>query len=832
MSETVTIYLDDKPCAVPKGANLVDAAKMHGVDIPVFCYHPKLKPAGKCRMCLVELGAEQRDRATSAPVLDSEGHPVVRWHPKLATACTTTTAEGMHVRTLSALVARGRKDVLEFLLTSHPLDCPTCDKGGECLLQDLTVRHGPAVSRFLFTEQQLLDKHVPLGEQIWLDQERCIQCARCVRYCEDIVDDPVLDFYQRGRRLQIISVSEPGFDSKFSGNTTDLCPVGALTTADFRFGARPWELTNTPSICAHCPVGCNITLGTRPDRAAAGKRIIKRVMPRQNEQVNEIWICDKGRFGHHFAHAADRLTAPLLRQNGALETVGWNFALDAAANALRDAGDQIGALAGPMLSNEDLWALRNLLAGCGASAPGVWPAEMAGGDLPAEFGLPSGSNFGDMGAETCFVVLATDLEEEAPMWWHRVKTAVDRGAALVVLNGRATKLDRYTPHVVHYKYGTARAAFDALVRRAVDFRRIPHIEGAEAWHAAFADVAPGNKAAGAAIKAAENLVCIIGTEGLGHAAHEALLQAAANLLTANGHVGKVNNGLLAVWPGANTQGALDMGFAPEHTARILHTLDRFKVLVIAGADPLRDDMATAEALRTYKENGGVIIMTTMFMTATAALADVVLPRLSFAEREGTFTSGERRIQCFSRAIEPRGGARPDWQTFSKIGVSLGQGPLKYSAAALRAEIAQHLPHYAEARSDNAQWPTIAERPGYTPRLRVPAPQAPLAAAEDTLLIVPVRLLYDRGIAFYKTALVHARTPTPYVVLHAEDAQARDIQDGAMVRISVAGCSIRAHARVMTEPDVPKGAALLPMDLDEAATLTRTVALGSVSRQET
>ena len=212
----------------------------------------------------------------------------------------------------------GRKEILEFLLTSHPLDCPICDKGGECPLQNLTMGYGPGRVRFLFDEKMHLAKHVPLGELIYLDRERCIQCGRCVRFQDDIADDPVIGFYQRGRSLEIVTFSEPGFDSYFSGNTTDICPVGALTTADFRFGARPWELKQPPRSARTARWAATLTLNVRREAALGGKLVVKRVMPRQNEAVNEIWICDKGRFGYHYAESKERLTQPLVRKNGEL----------------------------------------------------------------------------------------------------------------------------------------------------------------------------------------------------------------------------------------------------------------------------------------------------------------------------------------------------------------------------------------------------------------------------------------------------------------------------------------------------------------------------------
>ncbi len=331
MADLVKLTIDSVDVSVPKGTLIVDAAKRIRNDIPVFCYHPKLKPVGMCRMCLVEVGRPQRDRATGQILLDDQNRPKIGFGPKLETACTTPVEEGMVVIGANQKVTEARDDIIEFLLTSHPLDCPICDKGGECPLQNLTLRHGPGVSRFLFSEKQKLDKHVPLGQPddalIFLDRERCIQCARCTRFQDEVADDHVLGFYERGRKLEIVSFSDPGFDSKWSGNTTDICPVGALTTADFRFGARPWELSAAASVCPHCPVGCNLTFNTRREAASGGQHVIKRVMPRQNEAVNEIWICDKGRFGHHFVASPDRLRTPLVRKEGALKEATWDEAL-------------------------------------------------------------------------------------------------------------------------------------------------------------------------------------------------------------------------------------------------------------------------------------------------------------------------------------------------------------------------------------------------------------------------------------------------------------------------------------------------------------------------
>jgi NADH-quinone oxidoreductase subunit G len=388
MSELVTLTIDGVDVSVPKGTVVADAAKRIGNDIPVFCYHPKMKPVGMCRMCLVEVGLPVRDRQTGELQTGEDGKPQIRFFPTLQTGCTVAVSEGMVVRTTTDVVSDARDDIIEFLLTSHPLDCPVCDKGGECPLQNLTLRYGPGATRFAYEDKLKQAKHVPLGDLIFLDRERCILCARCTRFQDEIVGDPVIAFHNRGRYLEIVTMSEPGFDSYWSGNTTDICPVGALTTADFRFGARPWEMTPVASLCSHCPVGCNTTMSTRQEAKSGGRTVVKRIMPRQNEQVNEIWICDKGRFVHHFAASDQRLTKPLVRQNGKLMETSWEEALDLVAGRLQVAKEAVAGLANDRLSNEDLFMFQKLFrSGLGSNNLDLVNNRLAGGDVVAKVGI-------------------------------------------------------------------------------------------------------------------------------------------------------------------------------------------------------------------------------------------------------------------------------------------------------------------------------------------------------------------------------------------------------------------------------------------------------------
>ncbi len=263
------------------------------------------------------------------------------------------------------------------------------------------------------TTNSISAKSIPLGDLIYLDRERCVQCARCVRFQDEYAGEAVLGFYQRGRSLEIITTSEPGFDSIFSGNTTDICPVGALTTADFRFAARPWEMKSAASICNQCPVGCNITINTRREAMSDGRVAIKRIMPRQNESVNEIWICDKGRFAYHYTESADRLQHPLVRNGKKLETASWSAAVEKAAATLCDAKNEAVILASGRLSNEDLFNLKKLADALGI--PALLYTHMGGGELTTRFGVSGGSNLGSLGKGNTILVVAADLYQEAPV---------------------------------------------------------------------------------------------------------------------------------------------------------------------------------------------------------------------------------------------------------------------------------------------------------------------------------------------------------------------------------------------------------------------------------
>ena len=802
MTKQVTLSINGINVTVPDGTLVADAAKMAGIDIPVFCHHPKLEPVGMCRMCLVEVGRPMLDRATGQVVMEN-GQPKIQFMPKLETACTNRVSEGMVVMTTTDKAMEGQKGTVEFLLTSHPLDCPVCDKGGECPLQNLTMAFGPGQSRFIYDEKLHLEKQVPLGELIWLDRERCIQCARCIRFQDEVAGEAVLGFDDRGRNTQIVSLSDPGFDSVFSGNTTDICPVGALTTADFRFGARPWELEAQASICTQCPVGCNTTLNTRREAKAGGDIVVKRVMPRQNEEVNEIWLCDKGRFAYHYTESKKRLTKPLVRKDDKLARASWDTATKLAAQNFASAKKNFVVLASGRLANEDLFNLKSLADTAGGTA--ILYSDMGGGDITALVGVGQGMNIGKMGKGDAILVVASDLYEEAPIWWLRVKQAADRGATLIVANPRETKLDKFAKFVIRYAYGDEVKTVNDLSKKgkiADEFDK------------------------------AKNAIVFYGNEGLGLNGSSTLASACATLLKETDHIGKPNNGLVGVWQRVNDQGAWEVGFRPEPD---LEKALKGKSVYIVGADPVGDSPVLAKALKSAK----FVAVQDVLETATTETADVVFPAQVYTEREGTFTSGERRVQRFYAAVPVKGDSKPDYSITSQIARHMGIILEGSSASVVFDILASSLDAFTDLSYEklaevHGQWPIVGRgdlyyggttyentqglgvqlvstaQAGGTVHIPKVRKEAALRPKEKELLAVPVNKLYDRGVTVNPAQLLDQRIGEATVTLHSSAAKKLGVEAGERVKISFDGVS--GEVIVKIDDTISAGVALVPRSM--------------------
>lgn len=871
------VTIDNRQVDVPSGTLVVEAAKIAGTEIPVFCYHPKLLPVGMCRMCLVEVGTPKMDPATKKPMTDEKGDIAIAWMPKLQTGCTTAVSEGMVVRTSSAAVADARRSVVEFLLTSHPLDCPICDKGGECPLQNLTMAYGPGQSRFPADSKFHNKKRLPLSDLIMLDRERCIQCSRCIRFQDEIADDHVLGFATRGRSMEIVSLSNPGFDSKFSGNTIDICPVGALTSRDFRLTARVWEVRDIPSVCAHCSVGCNIMIGERDHR-------VKRVAPRENEAVNEIWLCDKGRFAHHFTFSADRLTTPLVRKNGELRPATWDEALNLVTSRFTETkksfgANALGGLGGDRAPNEDLYLFQKLfreVIGSNNLEHRVgWSASNVGGELVRMYGAGVDTSLGALDRNTAVLVLGADLDEEQPVLRLRLVKSARNGANIVAANGRITRLNKYAKESVVYKYGMESMFLLGLVRAILDeglenkefiAARVTRLniltKSLEPYTvercAELCQVKP-EKIRDTARLIAKSPDCLIvyGREAMFAQQHDhAITSSIEALLLLTGHVGRRNNGLIALYPHNNSSGAIDFGLLPTHgvgrvksQARGLSvqemTSGKVNAMYVMACDPAADGKFVKPDFLVVQE---------LFLTETGKLADVVLPAQSFAERDGTCTNTERRVQLFRAAIKPVGASKPDWAIVSEIARRFGTDWGYKNSQQIMDEIALRVPLYtgmtysaltenvimprapygqgnpseqateiAMGELDNISsgkmWASVAESDANSkfelfwnePRRESAIVEGDSNRESSELVLAVSRSLYDCGTLVSKTQILEPLTPKSNIELNSTDAEELGIADGARVRASFDMRVLDLAARV--DGRVPPGTVLIASNLD-------------------
>ncbi len=621
MSDTVTLSIDGQSVTVKKGTLLVEAAKKIGTDVPVFCYHEKLKPVGACRMCLVE----------------------IEKMPRLQTACTTPVAEGMVVKTQSELAKGGQNSVIALLLANHPLDCPVCDKGGECPLQDNTFGHGLGVSKFE-EEKRHNDKAFELSEHIVLDRERCILCYRCVRFHEEIPGDRALAVLDRGGHGEIGILAGDVYDSPFQGNTIDICPVGALTSRQYRFRSRPWDLNEAKSIACDDPTGTNIWVDTRDGR-------VLRLRPRANAAINDVWMADSTRFGSMPTERAGRLGKPLVRTNGALVETTWTEALRVAAELSRVDGKRPSVVVAPTVSSEAMGAASLI-----GDVSAVWQR------------APSGTkgSIASVATSKSIVLVGLDPWTEMPMlalWIHRAvaNTAAGPGGANLVVVDEQNGLHHDSKH--HKK--TSRARPDT-VRAALT---------------ALVDEVERGVGAGADLKARPTTL-LWGEAVDADPACMALVTKLATLLDANGSGGLVGcpglsvnaKGAALVTP-ARTHAlasvvvgdAFSQGFAPAHGAHVVwltHSLPK--------------DLSSA---------------------AIPACVDVVLPLAHPYEQAGSYVSLEGRTQGFDAAGIAPGEAKSDWLAVASLAVAVGVA-VPQELVALRNVLAERFPDVFGALGKN------------------------------------------------------------------------------------------------------------------------------------
>ncbi len=673
----VTITIDGREVVAIEGEMLHDAARKGDVEIPYFCYEPKLgEPVGACRMCLVEI----------------EGIP------KLQTSCSTPVREGMVVHTRTEQVKHAQSAVVEFLLVNHPLDCPVCDKGGECPLQDISYGWGPGKSRVI-DEKRHFEKPIELSPLVAIDRERCILCYRCVRFSQEVSEDAQLQLLDRGDRTYVGTFDERPYVAPFHGNITDICPVGALTSYTYRFRARPWDIEHAGSVCTLCPSQCNVSFTVRDEK-------VKRVVTRDNAEVDDGWICDRGRYGFEMFDAPERVRGPRLKGG---QEIGWDEAIAKVAEGLLAAGGEsrgrgsadnsgegpanpspgspgvaqdnggegperttpgfpgVAAIVGDA-SNEEGFLLQKLLReALGSAHIDSRPSRGPEAEVLRRLSEPSiSAKVRDIDEADAILVLGSDPLQSSPILDLRVRKAMRRnGARLVVATERPTALDGGAEAVFRYAPGGATAFLMGLAGALRD-------GSAEAPESEVAEV----------LRAAGSVVVLWG-ERIGredHATVKALLDVAATL----GLAGTEGSGLLEIPEFANARGLREAGCLPDAGPGLAETATGMATeeirsalvsgelagLVLFGADPLRDfpdTPAWEEALTA----AGFVVSFSMHENATTAKADVVLPLETHAEKDGTVTHPDGRLQRVRPSASRPGDIRSNVLVLSQLAEALG-----------------------------------------------------------------------------------------------------------------------------------------------------------------
>lgn len=650
---TVHLTIDGVQIEAEPGELLIKAAQRAGVFIPRFCYHERMKPVGMCRACLVEI----------------EG---VRGLPP---ACTTPVADGMVVHFHQENVAKAHEGVLEFLLVNHPLDCPVCDRGGECPLQDQVVAFGPGESRFT-EEKRHWEKPIPLSDLVLLDRERCIQCARCTRFADEIAGDPLIQFIERGGHTEINTFPDEPFSSYFSGNVVQICPVGALTSSSYRFKARPWDLQTTETTCDGCAVGCREVADT------SGNRLL-RVLGVDSDPVNQGWLCDKGRYGLEFTAAPERLSTPLVSEGGVQRETSWPEALQTAAQLIQRAvelhgPDAVAVLGGSEMTNEDLFAWKRFV---GDHLGSSLIDTTLGDGLPAAAiaQLPR-ATINDLDSARAIVMLAPDPKEELPVLALRLRrAATELGVPLIELSATRSGI-----------------ASDATV--------IPYLPGEATVAAArAAAVITGTLPVDDALTAVSqqiqartgSIVVVAGRPSIAESV-DCTLAALGTLLALP------ETKVLPAARSANAMGAVELGIcSAEGPAAILERCARgaVHVLITLGSDAFQsapDHTVLTQAL----SNVGSIVAVGAFPTGNTSRAAVVLPTTVWGEQRGTITNIEGRVQPVAPRLSAVLPVLDPWRIANELATRCGMSMANETdASQLTDAIAQDIPRFAGVTDD-------------------------------------------------------------------------------------------------------------------------------------
>lgn len=636
----INIEIDGKLVQTERGSTVMDAAYKAGVYVPHFCYHKKLSIAGNCRMCLVE----------------------VEKSPKPMPACCTPAADGMKIHTHSELAIKAQKGVMEFLLINHPLDCPICDQGGECQLQDIAVGYGGGASRY--TEEKRVVMPKGIGELISTQEmTRCIQCTRCVRFGQEIAGVMELGMANRTEHAEIMSFVNSTVDSELSGNMIDLCPVGALTSKPFRYTARSWELSRRKSVSPHDGLGSNLAIHIKDNKVA-------RVVPVENEEVNECWISDKDRFSYEGLNSSERLTKPMLKQNGKWLEVEWAAVLEYVANGLRqiasNAGaDQIAALATPHSTFEELYLLQKLMRGIGS---GNVDSRLRQSDFSAD-GQQSGAPWlgmpvAEISACDRFLVVGSFLRKDHPLLAQRIRQAVKNGVEANLVHSSDDDLLMPVANKAIVAPSEMVCSVAGILKALAAEKQVALPEDVQRA-VAYVTVDDTARAVAKSLAGAKQAAVLLGNFAQHHpqATQLALLCEQISILSGAkfGYLGEAANSV-----GAQLAGALPFAGSVHgmNAAEMLATPR--KAYLLLNVEPELDMHDVQQAIKAMRSADMVVAMSA-YKHHASDYADVLLPISPFTETSGTFISTEGRVQSFKGAVKPLGEARPAWKVLRVLG---------------------------------------------------------------------------------------------------------------------------------------------------------------------
>jgi len=768
--ETVNIEVDGIAMQVPRDSMIIEATDKAGISIPRFCYHSKLSVAANCRMCLVDI-----EKA-----------------PKPMPACATPVAEGMKVYTQSRRAIDAQHGVMEFLLINHPLDCPICDQGGECELQDLAMGYGRSVSRF--SERKRVVEDHDIGPLVQTDLTRCIQCTRCVRFLDEIAGTDELGMFGRGDRSSIGTALEQGLDSELSGNVIDLCPVGALTNKPFRFSARAWELIARPSTAVHDGVGSELWYHLRRDR-------IMRAVPKDNEASNETWLADRDRYSHFGLYARDRVSAPMVKTDGEWRTTGWDEAIQLVARALRNSvgeygAGQLGVLMSPSVSCEEYFLAQRLARGLDCPNIDHRLREQDFSDDPAGIGsTPFAAPMAALDDAGAIVLLGCNIRQEAPILGQRVRKAWRRGAQVAALNPvdwnfhfTLSRKRISPPQQMPAELAALARAVANVTGKEIPAAMLPLTEAAapDEAHTAIAGMLAGEG----------NRVLILGQAAMAHGQSAWLRRLARWIAAATGAT-------LDLLPhGGNTAGAVMTGAVPGQGAggrevaaglnarAMLQT--PLKAYLLWDAEPDYDIANPAMAMAALGEAAEVVAVSAFAGESLKAIADVILPLAPFAEAGGVVYTLDGRRKVVEAAAPSPGEAKPGWKILRRLGTELElEGFSQADIGALRGEMDTEMQDAADA--------------GERAEVNLPPVDGP--APDDLYRIGEVAMygvdsLCRRSEHLQRT--VHA--DNDFVALNSADASRLGLVDGQRVRIRQGGAEVILPLRQTDR--VPAGGAWL------------------------